>query len=128
MFRYRAHKAAVRLEEDVELPPDIEFSLGGQHFEMSIERFAVHLGIYYEPETERGTLWSGAFITHIARTRGMVDMLDDLAAIEPPKQVLGPNNPRAAIIDLYQPPEHLKPDVGEFRIEEPSHRLRGNSH
>ncbi|KAL8229672.1 hypothetical protein R6Q57_014572 [Mikania cordata] len=31
--------------------PDIEFSLGGQHFEMSIERFAVHLGLYYEPET-----------------------------------------------------------------------------
>ncbi|KAL8223679.1 hypothetical protein R6Q57_019154 [Mikania cordata] len=39
------------VEEDAELPPDIEFSLGGQHFEMSIERFAVHLGIYYEPET-----------------------------------------------------------------------------
>ncbi|KAL8199646.1 hypothetical protein R6Q57_013214 [Mikania cordata] len=50
-FRYRAHQAAVRVEEDAELPPDIEFSLGGQHFEMSIERFAVHLGIYYEPET-----------------------------------------------------------------------------
>ncbi|KAL8207993.1 hypothetical protein R6Q57_007405 [Mikania cordata] len=50
-FRYRAHQAAVRVEEDVELPPDIELSLGGQHFEMSIERFAVHLGIYYEPET-----------------------------------------------------------------------------
>ncbi|KAL8217764.1 hypothetical protein R6Q57_021137 [Mikania cordata] len=86
---------------------------------MSIERFAIHLGIYYEPETvlddfglgltqgrrrpcnlarcsalysasfyhrqERGTLWGGTFITHIARTRGMVDMLDDLAAIEPRK-------------------------------------------
>ncbi|KAL8209202.1 hypothetical protein R6Q57_008614 [Mikania cordata] len=50
-FRYRAHLAAVRVEEDAELPLDIEFSLGGQHFEMSIERFAVHLGIYYEPET-----------------------------------------------------------------------------
>ncbi|KAL8205518.1 hypothetical protein R6Q57_009069 [Mikania cordata] len=50
-FRYRAHQAAVRVEEDAELPPDIEFSLGGQHFEMSIERFAVQLGIYYEPET-----------------------------------------------------------------------------
>ncbi|KAL8217379.1 hypothetical protein R6Q57_020752 [Mikania cordata] len=50
-FRYRAHHAAVRAEDDAELPPDIEFSLGGQHFEMSIERFAVHLGIYYEPET-----------------------------------------------------------------------------
>ncbi|KAL8205319.1 hypothetical protein R6Q57_008870 [Mikania cordata] len=48
---YRAHQAAVRVEEDAELPPDIEFSLGGQHFEMSIERFAVHLGIYYELET-----------------------------------------------------------------------------
>ncbi|KAL8197849.1 hypothetical protein R6Q57_030137 [Mikania cordata] len=50
-MRYRAHQAAVRVEEDAELPPDIEFFLGGQHFEMSIERFAVHLGIYYEPET-----------------------------------------------------------------------------
>ncbi|KAL8226571.1 hypothetical protein R6Q57_016403 [Mikania cordata] len=50
-FRYRAHQAVVRVEEDAELPPDIEFSLGGQHFEMSIERFAVHLGIYYKPET-----------------------------------------------------------------------------
>ncbi|KAL8208863.1 hypothetical protein R6Q57_008275 [Mikania cordata] len=50
-FRYQAHQAAVRVEEDAELPPDIEFSLGGQHFDMSIERFAVHLGIYYEPET-----------------------------------------------------------------------------
>ncbi|KAL8229839.1 hypothetical protein R6Q57_014739 [Mikania cordata] len=161
-FRYQAHQTAVRVEEDAELPPDIEFSLGGQHFEMSIERFAVHLGIYYEPETvlddfghgltqgeegvmrvwwaqisdtpftghrvratmikdpliryihrcivttisgrpcnlaqcfalyytsfyhrqERGTLWGDAFITHIARTRGMVDMLDDLPAIEPRK-------------------------------------------
>ncbi|KAL8225729.1 hypothetical protein R6Q57_018286 [Mikania cordata] len=182
-FRYRAHQAAVRVEEDAELPPDIEFYLGGQHFEMSIKRFAVQLGIYYEPETvsddfahgltqgrrgneglvgpdiryavhrrqgvsdddqgssdqivhqcivttisgrgqsqewvtttdlfylhsliagrpcnparcfalyyasfyhrqERGTLWGGAFITHIARTRGMVDMLDDLPAIEPRK-------------------------------------------
>ncbi|KAL8205409.1 hypothetical protein R6Q57_008960 [Mikania cordata] len=49
--RYRAHQAAVRVEEDAELPPDIEFSLGGQHFEMLIERFSVHLGLYYEPET-----------------------------------------------------------------------------
>ncbi|KAL8217185.1 hypothetical protein R6Q57_024022 [Mikania cordata] len=155
----------VRVEEDAELPLDIEFSLGGQHFEMSIEQLAVHLGIYYEPETilddfgqgltqgekgvmrawwaqisdtpftghrvratmikdplirylhrcivttisviarrpcnlarcfalyyaslyhrqEHGTLWGGAFVTHIARTRGMVDMLDDLATIEPRK-------------------------------------------
>ncbi|KAL8215842.1 hypothetical protein R6Q57_022679 [Mikania cordata] len=50
-FRYRAHQVAVRAEEDAELPPDIEFSLGGHHFEMSIERFSVHLGIYYEPKT-----------------------------------------------------------------------------
>ncbi|KAL8231110.1 hypothetical protein R6Q57_000888 [Mikania cordata] len=183
-FRYRAHQAAVREQDDEELPPDIEFSLCGQHLEMSIERFAVHLGIYYEPETvrddftqgltqvedgvmrawwtqisdtsftghrlratkirdpliryihrcivttipghgqsqewvmttylfylhslmtgrpcnlarcfslyyasfyhhkERGTLWGGAFVTHIARTRGMVDMLQDLPAIEPRK-------------------------------------------
>ncbi|KAL8208038.1 hypothetical protein R6Q57_007450 [Mikania cordata] len=46
-FRYRAHQAAVRVEEEAELPPNIEFSLGGQHFEMSIEQFAVHLGMYY---------------------------------------------------------------------------------
>ncbi|KAL8192535.1 hypothetical protein R6Q57_027720 [Mikania cordata] len=50
-FRYRAHQATVRVDEDAELPPNIEFSLCGQHFEMSIERFAVHMGIYYEPET-----------------------------------------------------------------------------
>ncbi|KAL8231584.1 hypothetical protein R6Q57_001362 [Mikania cordata] len=50
-FRYRAHQAAVRVDEDAELPPDVEFSLCGQHYEMSIERFAVHMGIYYEPET-----------------------------------------------------------------------------
>ncbi|KAL8247237.1 hypothetical protein R6Q59_008453 [Mikania micrantha] len=173
-FRYRAQQAAVREQDDEELPPNIEFSLCGQHFEMFIERFAMHLGIYYEPETvrddfthgltqgedgvmrawwaqifdtpftghrlrattirdpliryihrcivttiscrgqsqewvtttnlfylhslitgrpcnlaqcfalyyasfyhrqERGTLWGGAFVTHIARTRGMVDML-----------------------------------------------------
>ncbi|KAL8199451.1 hypothetical protein R6Q57_013019 [Mikania cordata] len=43
----------VREEDDEELPPDIEFYLGGEHFEMLIERFAVHLGIYYEPETVR---------------------------------------------------------------------------
>ncbi|KAD4178885.1 hypothetical protein E3N88_27476 [Mikania micrantha] len=52
-FRYRAHQVAVREADDEELPPDIEFSLCGQHFEMSIERFAVYLGIYYEPETVR---------------------------------------------------------------------------
>ncbi|KAD4888479.1 hypothetical protein E3N88_20552 [Mikania micrantha] len=51
--------AAVREEDDEELPPDIEFSLGGQHFEMSIERFAVHLGIYYEPETVRDDFTKG---------------------------------------------------------------------
>ncbi|KAL8215881.1 hypothetical protein R6Q57_022718 [Mikania cordata] len=58
-FRYRAHQAAVREEDDEELPPDIEFSLGGQHIEMSIERFAVHLGIYYEPETVRDDFTHG---------------------------------------------------------------------
>ncbi|KAD6119300.1 hypothetical protein E3N88_10571 [Mikania micrantha] len=52
-FRYRAHQTAVREADDEELPSDIEFSLCGQHFEMSIERFAVYLGIYYEPETVR---------------------------------------------------------------------------
>ncbi|KAL8230108.1 hypothetical protein R6Q57_015008 [Mikania cordata] len=48
---YMLITATVREEDDEELPPDIEFSLGGEHFEMSIERFAVHLGIYYESET-----------------------------------------------------------------------------
>ncbi|KAD7117834.1 hypothetical protein E3N88_05102 [Mikania micrantha] len=37
------------------------------------------------PMQERGTLWGGAFVTHIARSRGMVDMVDDLPAIEPRK-------------------------------------------
>ncbi|KAL8217639.1 hypothetical protein R6Q57_021012 [Mikania cordata] len=50
-FRYRAHQEAVREQDDKEVPPDIEFSLCEQHFEMSNERFAVHLGIYYELET-----------------------------------------------------------------------------
>ncbi|KAL8218180.1 hypothetical protein R6Q57_021553 [Mikania cordata] len=135
-FRHRVHHASVLEEDDEELPPDIEFSLGRQHFKMWIERFAVDLGIYYEPETvrddfrqgltqgeewvmrawwaqisdtlftghrvratmirnppiryihrcfERCTLWGDAFVTHIARSRGMVDMLDDLPAIEPRK-------------------------------------------
>ncbi|KAD3337992.1 hypothetical protein E3N88_33513 [Mikania micrantha] len=46
-----SHQAAVREQEDEELPPDIEFSLCGRHMEISIERFVVHLGIYYGPET-----------------------------------------------------------------------------
>ncbi|KAL8231205.1 hypothetical protein R6Q57_000983 [Mikania cordata] len=58
-FRYRAHQVAVREQEDKELPPRIEFSLYGQHMEMSIERFAVHLGIYYEPETIRDAITQG---------------------------------------------------------------------
>ncbi|KAL8211179.1 hypothetical protein R6Q57_005616 [Mikania cordata] len=58
-FRYRAHQAAVCEQEDKELPPCIEFSLGGQHMEISIERFAVHLGIYYEPETVRDAFTQG---------------------------------------------------------------------
>ncbi|KAL8211377.1 hypothetical protein R6Q57_005814 [Mikania cordata] len=58
-FRYRAHQATVREEDDEELPPDIEFSLGGQHFEMSIERFAEHLRIYYEQETVRDDFTQG---------------------------------------------------------------------
>ncbi|KAL8265206.1 hypothetical protein R6Q59_023336 [Mikania micrantha] len=134
-FRYRAHQAAIPEQEDEELPPDIEFSLCGQHMEMPIERFAVLLGIYYEPETvtdaftqgltqepgvvtttdlfylhslmtsrpcnltrcfalyyaslyhrqERGTLWGGAFVTHLAHSRGMFHLLQDLPAIEPRK-------------------------------------------
>ncbi|KAL8196166.1 hypothetical protein R6Q57_025166 [Mikania cordata] len=61
-FRYKAHQAAVQMEEDVELLSDIEFSLGRQHFEMSIERFAVQLGIYYEPETVSDAFAQG--LTH----------------------------------------------------------------
>ncbi|KAL8205282.1 hypothetical protein R6Q57_008833 [Mikania cordata] len=34
-FRYRAHQATVRVEEDAELTPDIDFFLCGQHFETS---------------------------------------------------------------------------------------------
>ncbi|KAL8215753.1 hypothetical protein R6Q57_022590 [Mikania cordata] len=51
--------AAVREQDDEELPPDIEFSLCGHHFEMSIERFAVYLGIYYEPEAVRDDFTQG---------------------------------------------------------------------
>ncbi|KAD5803397.1 hypothetical protein E3N88_14757 [Mikania micrantha] len=58
-FRYRAHQAAVREREDEELSPDIESSLCGQHVEISIERFAVHLGIYYEPETVHDAFTQG---------------------------------------------------------------------
>ncbi|KAL8211420.1 hypothetical protein R6Q57_005857 [Mikania cordata] len=58
-FRYRAHQAAVREQEDEELPPDTEFSLCGQHMEMSIEWFAVHLGIYYELETVHDAFTQG---------------------------------------------------------------------
>ncbi|KAL8231971.1 hypothetical protein R6Q57_001749, partial [Mikania cordata] len=119
-----AHQAAVREQEDEVLRPDIEFSLCGQHMEMSIEQFVVHLddqrssdsldpplhrddylksriepGVgdgdifvlsslihdwqAVQPCTEHRTLWGGAFVTHIARTRGMVDMLQDLPTIEP---------------------------------------------
>ncbi|KAD7480506.1 hypothetical protein E3N88_03642 [Mikania micrantha] len=53
MSQHEAHQAAVHEQDDEKLPPDIEFFLCGHHFEMSIERFAVHLGIYYEPETVR---------------------------------------------------------------------------
>ncbi|KAD4585225.1 hypothetical protein E3N88_22826 [Mikania micrantha] len=35
--------------------------------------------------SERGTLWGGAFVTHIARSRVMVEMFDDLPAIDPRK-------------------------------------------
>ncbi|KAL8204455.1 hypothetical protein R6Q57_010078 [Mikania cordata] len=46
--------------------------------------FALYYASFYHRQ-ERGTLWGDAFITHIARTRGMVDMLDDLPAIDPHK-------------------------------------------
>ncbi|KAL8262565.1 hypothetical protein R6Q59_023914, partial [Mikania micrantha] len=43
-----------------------------------------HLRSRPEPG-ERGTLWGGAFVTHIARSRGLVDMLPDPSAIKPRK-------------------------------------------
>ncbi|KAD6118846.1 hypothetical protein E3N88_10117 [Mikania micrantha] len=46
--------------------------------------FALYDASFYHRQ-ERGTLWGGAFVTHIARSRGMVDMLDDLLVIEPRK-------------------------------------------
>ncbi|KAL8232845.1 hypothetical protein R6Q57_002623 [Mikania cordata] len=46
--------------------------------------FTLYYASFYHRQ-ERGTLWGDAFITHIARTKGMVDMLDDLPAIEPRK-------------------------------------------
>ncbi|KAD5802464.1 hypothetical protein E3N88_13824 [Mikania micrantha] len=58
-FRYRALQTAVREQEDEELPLNIEFSLCRQHMEMSIERFAMHLGIYYEPDTVCDTFTLG---------------------------------------------------------------------
>ncbi|KAL8211423.1 hypothetical protein R6Q57_005860 [Mikania cordata] len=56
---YLRNSMAVRDEDDDELPPDIEFSLGGHHFKMSFERFAVHLGIYYELEIVRDDFTQG---------------------------------------------------------------------
>ncbi|KAL8214389.1 hypothetical protein R6Q57_003838 [Mikania cordata] len=58
-FLYRAHRTAVPEQKDEELPPDIEFSLCRQHMEMSIERFAVLLGLYYEPETVTNAFTQG---------------------------------------------------------------------
>ncbi|KAL8226880.1 hypothetical protein R6Q57_016712 [Mikania cordata] len=43
--------------------------------------FALYYASFYHRQ-ERGTLWGGAFVTHIARTKGMVDMLQDLPRIE----------------------------------------------
>ncbi|KAD4583977.1 hypothetical protein E3N88_21578 [Mikania micrantha] len=46
--------------------------------------FALYYASFYQRQ-EYGTLWGGAFVTHIARSRGMVGMLEDLPAIEPRK-------------------------------------------
>ncbi|KAL8245029.1 hypothetical protein R6Q59_011287 [Mikania micrantha] len=46
--------------------------------------FALYYASFYHRQ-ERGTLLGGVFVTHIARSRGMVDMLDDLPTIEPRK-------------------------------------------
>ncbi|KAL8205313.1 hypothetical protein R6Q57_008864 [Mikania cordata] len=61
-FCYRTHQVAVPEQEDEELPPDIEFSICGQHMEMSIERFSVLLSIYYEQETVTEAFTQG--LTH----------------------------------------------------------------
>ncbi|KAL8214212.1 hypothetical protein R6Q57_003661 [Mikania cordata] len=50
-FRYRAPLAGVVEEEDVELQSDIQFSICSHYFQMSIECFAVLLGIYHRLKT-----------------------------------------------------------------------------
>ncbi|KAL8231414.1 hypothetical protein R6Q57_001192 [Mikania cordata] len=59
-FRYRAHREAVPEQEDEELQPDIEFSISGQHMEMTIERFVVLLCIYYESGDRDSGIHPGA--------------------------------------------------------------------
>ncbi|KAL8208929.1 hypothetical protein R6Q57_008341 [Mikania cordata] len=114
-FRYRAHQATFQEEDDEELPPDIDFYLGDQHFEMSIERpcnlaqcFALYYASFYHRQ-ERGTLWGGALVTHIACSSGMFDMLDDLPAIEP-RQPLVSASPCHCIAGLAA--EGRWPDTG----------------
>ncbi|KAD3069241.1 hypothetical protein E3N88_37121 [Mikania micrantha] len=46
--------------------------------------FALYYASFYHRQ-ERDTLWGGAFVTHITRSRGTVDMLEDLPTIEPRK-------------------------------------------
>ncbi|KAL8199843.1 hypothetical protein R6Q57_013411 [Mikania cordata] len=46
--------------------------------------FALCYASFYHRQ-ERGTLWGDAFVTLIARSSGMVDMLDDLSTNEPRK-------------------------------------------
>ncbi|KAL8215851.1 hypothetical protein R6Q57_022688 [Mikania cordata] len=46
--------------------------------------FALYYSSFYHRQ-EHETLWGGAFVTHLARSRGMLHLLQDLPAIEPRK-------------------------------------------
>ncbi|KAL8226121.1 hypothetical protein R6Q57_018678 [Mikania cordata] len=46
--------------------------------------FALNYASFYHCQ-ERGTLWGGAFVTHLAHSRGMFHLFQDLPAIQPRK-------------------------------------------
>ncbi|KAL8232473.1 hypothetical protein R6Q57_002251 [Mikania cordata] len=50
---------ACHISKYINTDTKIPLSLCGQHMEMSIERFVVHLGIYYEPETVHDAFTQG---------------------------------------------------------------------
>ncbi|KAD3069312.1 hypothetical protein E3N88_37192 [Mikania micrantha] len=101
-------EAAVREADDEELPPDIEFSLCGQHFEMSIERFAVHLGIYYEPETVRDDFTQAPTQGEEGVMRAWWSQVSDTPFTRP--QVKGANEPSWIIVWIWWKPDNkIKP-------------------